>query len=220
MPIHVVGICGSPIQDSNTEHFLREALKAAEEAGATTTLIPLAGKEIHDCTHCNFCMSKQTSGRFCGLQDDMDPLYAELVRADVIFLATPVYFGRLSGRLANFIDRLRCLYFGNLHKGKLANKVGGALAVSWYRNRGVETALLSIVEAYMGLELLPVGPPMVGSVLGAAGNASDNGTGEFDRTDKHGIHKDKHGLKGARLMAKRAVQVAGLLKSSEKQMTP
>jgi multimeric flavodoxin WrbA len=215
MPIHVIGICGSPIKDSNTEHFLREALKAAEESGATTTLIPLAGKEIHDCTHCNFCFGKQTADRYCGIDDDMSQLYKELVRADIIFMATPVYFGRLSGYLANFIDRLRCLYFGNLHKGKLTNKVGGALAVSWYRNRGVETSLISIVQAYMGLEMLPVGPPMVGSVLGAAGNASDNGTGDFDKTDKHGILKDKHGLKGARLMAKRAVLVAGLLRAGK-----
>jgi multimeric flavodoxin WrbA len=212
MPIHVVGICGSPVKGGNTEHFLREALKAAEEAGATTTLIPLAGRDIRDCNHCNFCVRQQTADRYCGIEDGMAPLYAELVRADIVFLATPVYFGRLSGYLANFVDRLRCLYFGNLHKGKMSNKVGCALAVSWYRNRGVETALMSIVEAYMGLEMLPVGPPMVGSVLGAAGNASEHGTGDFDAQDKLGILKDKHGLKGARLMAKRAVLVAGLLK--------
>jgi multimeric flavodoxin WrbA len=213
MTVTVLGICGSPVKGGNTEAFLNEALKAAAEMpGVKTRLVPLSGQNIGDCTQCNWCLSKQTAGQYCQVDDDMTALYPRLIGADVIMLATPVYFARLSGYLANFIDRLRCLYYGKVHAGKLDNKVGCALAVSWYRNRGVEPALISIVGAFLGLHILPVAPPFFGSVYGAAGNASRDGTGDFDRNDRLGILKDKHGLEGARTMAKRAVDVAQQLK--------
>ena len=31
--INILGICGSQVQDSNTEHILKEALKAVEQDG-------------------------------------------------------------------------------------------------------------------------------------------------------------------------------------------
>ena len=49
MEIKILGICGSPIKGGNTEVFLNEALKAAENTGnVQTELISLAGKEIKD----------------------------------------------------------------------------------------------------------------------------------------------------------------------------
>jgi len=213
MTITVLGICGSPIKGGNTEVFLSETLKAAAELpDVTTRLVRLADKDISDCTHCNWCITRQTTDRYCKVKDDMDAIYPELIRANVIMLATPVYFTRLSGYLANLIDRLRCLYLGRVHAGKLTNKVGCALAISWYRNRGVEPALVSIVGAFLGLQMLPVAPPRLGSPFGAAGSASKHGTGEFEAADKVGILKDRHGLEGARSMAQRAVAVARLLK--------
>jgi len=216
MPITVLGICGSPVKGGNTEAFLNEAMKAAAALpGVTTRLIRLADKNIGDCTHCNWCVTRQTADRYCQVKDDMSTIYPELINADVIMMATPVYFARLSGYLANLIDRLRCLYLGRVHAGKLTNKVGCALAVSWYRNRGVEPALVSIVSAFLGLQMLPVAPPVLGSPFGAAGAASKHGTGEFEVTDKVGILKDRHGLEGARSMARRAVAVARLLKPGD-----
>lgn len=216
MTITVLGICGSPVKGGNTEAFLNEALKtAAGLPDVTTMLIRLADKKIGDCTHCNWCITKQTAERYCQVKDDMDALYPKLISADVIMLATPVYFARLSGYLANLIDRLRCLYLGRVHAGKLTNKVGCALAVSWYRNRGVEPALVSIVGAFLGLQILPVAPPRLGSPFGAAGVASKHGEGEFEAADKVGVLKDHHGLEGARTMAKRAVTVARLLKRQD-----
>ncbi|MCX8126956.1 MAG: flavodoxin family protein [Dehalococcoidia bacterium] len=214
MTITVLGICGSPVKGGNTEAFLKEALEAAADTPeVTTSMVRLNDKRIGDCVHCNWCITSQTPDRYCRLDDDMEAIYPELIRADVIMLATPVYFARLSGYMASFIDRLRCLYLGRVHAGKLVNKVGCALAVSWYRNRGVEPALVSIVGAFLGLQMLPVAPPKLGSPFGAAGTSSRHGTGEFEATDRVGVLKDHHGLEGARTMAKRAVAVARLIRS-------
>jgi multimeric flavodoxin WrbA len=214
MEIKILGICGSPIKHGNTEVFLEEALKAAEGTGnVQTELISLAGKEIRDCRHCNWCLAKQVEGKFCSQNDDMVEIYPRVLQADGLLLASPVYIGRLSGYLACFIDRLRVFAFGNLYRGKLHNKVGGALSVAWERNAGVETTLISILFAFMVLEMIPVGPHHgFGALGGAGGLSSDHGTGKFDPKDKLGVLKDEYGLKGARSLGRRVAEVSKLLK--------
>jgi multimeric flavodoxin WrbA len=215
--LKVLGICGSPIKGGNTELFLQEALKAAAEMGGVTTeLIALAGKEIKGCLHCNFCVGKrQEEGKFCAQKDDMLEIYPRLMEADALLLATPVYLGRLSGPLADFLDRLRAINDGKYYHRRLENKVGGALAVAWFRNTGLETALLSIVFGFFSLKMLPVGPGRGGCQWGATGLSSDAGTGKFDPADKHGVLKDQYGLDSARNLGRRVVEVARTLKAGQ-----
>jgi len=219
MEIKILGVCGSPIKGGNTELFLKEALKAAEAIGGVQTeFITLAGREIRDCRHCNWCIRKQTEGKFCVQDDDMKEIFPKVLQADGLILASPVYVGRLSGYLACFLDRFRVFAHGNLYSGKLHNKVGGALAVSWFRNRGIEITLISILLTLIGFEMIPVGPSHeFGASGGAAGLSSDGGTGKFDPKDKLGILKDEYGLKGARSLGERVVEIAKLLKTGSYQ---
>jgi multimeric flavodoxin WrbA len=212
--IKILGVCGSPIKGGNTEVFLKEALKAAEDTSEVQTeLIALAGKEIRDCRHCNWCITKQAEGKFCSQEDDMAEIFPKVLEADAILLASPVYVGRLSGYMACFIDRLRVFLFGNLYRGKLHNKVGGALSVGWGRNFGIETTLISILSAFMLLEMIPVGPHHgLGALGGAGGLSSEGGTGKFDPKDKLGVLKDEYALKGARSLGQRVAEVTKLLK--------
>ena len=219
MEIKILGVCGSPIEGGNTEVFLKEALKAAESAsGVQIEFISLAGKEIRDCRHCNWCVTKQTEGKFCSQNDDMTEIFPRVLQADGLLLASPVYIGRLSGYLACFLDRLRVFAFGNLYRGKLHNKVGGALSVGWSRNFGIETTLISIVSAFMILGMIPVGPHHgLGALGGAGGLSSGDGTGKFDPEDKFGILRDEYGLKGARSLGQRIAEISKLLKAGAEQ---
>lgn len=220
MEIEILGICGSPVKGGNTEVFLREALKAAEETGdVRSNLIPLAGKEIRDCRHCNWCLRKQEESKFCAQEDDMMEIFPQIVKADALILATPVYIIRLSGYLACLLDRFRAFTWGNVYKGKLENKVGGALAVAWFRNRGGEIALLSITSAFLAFGMIPVAPSEgLGSAYGAVGLSSEDGTGKFSPKDKLGILQDEYGLKGARSLGKRVAEITKLLKSGLPQL--
>lgn len=215
MVIEVLGICGSPVKGGNTEAFLREALKAAEETGdVNTNLISLAGKEIRSCRHCNWCLRKQEEGKFCAQEDGMVEIFPQIVKADALLLATPVYINRLSGYLACFLDRFRAFAWGNVYRGKVKNKVGGAMALAWFRNRGQESALLSIIGAFLGFEMIVVGcPEGLGSPFGAAGVSSQDGTGKFDPKDRLGILHDEYGLTGARALGKRLAEVTKLVKA-------
>ncbi len=80
--------------------------------------------------------------------------------------------------MANFLDRMRVFAHGNYYKGRLVDKVGGALAVGWFRHGGLETTLLSIFWAFMTFEMIPVGTGM-GSPLGAPALASRGGNRGF-----------------------------------------
>ena len=102
MEIKVLGISGSPIKDGNTDCFLQEALNAVEGTeGVTTEMVSLAGKDIKDCKHCNWCLKKQKKGFFCAIKDDAQGIFPKILEADALLLATPVYLGRLSGYMAN-----------------------------------------------------------------------------------------------------------------------
>lgn len=218
MEIKVLGVCGSPIKGGNTEAFLREALKTAQEfGGVKTELLTLAGRKIENCRHCNWCLAKQAEGEFCAIKDDMTEIFPKVLDADALLIATPVYTTRLSAYLATFLDRFRIFGHGNFYKGKLANKVGGALAVGWYRNLGIETALLSIVSPLLTFGMLPVNCPW-GSPYGAAGLSSEQGTGRFDPKDKLGVLKDDFGLSRAQMLVERLVEVSRIVKGGQEKL--
>ncbi len=214
MEITVLGICGSPIEGGNTEALLRKCLSAAGAAGEVkTVLITLTGKNVADCRHCNWCLSKQEQGRFCLQEDDMSDIYAHLLSADAIVLASPAYIGRMSGYMACMLDRLRALLMGNHYRGSLRNKVGAAMAVGWGRNQGIETTLLSLISAIFMMEMIPVGPPHGrGSTFGVAGLASEHGSGKFDPANRLGVLQDKLAVKGAEDLGMRIAEITKMLR--------
>lgn len=215
LEIKILGVCGSPIKGGNTQVFLEQALKAAEETGGVKTeLILLAGKNIHDCRHCNWCMIRQEEGKYCNVQDDMAELFPRLIESDAIMIATPVYMTRPTGYLSCFLDRWRCIGHGKFYKQMFENKIGGALAVAWYRHQGMETALQAIVSSFMLTGMLPVncGGFGIGSPYGACGVTSPGGEGKFDSKVKLGVLQDEYGLFSARSLGKKLAEVTKIVK--------
>ena len=54
----IIGICGSPRKDGNTEQLLGVCLEAARNAGCETELITLCDKSIKGCIACMQCKDK------------------------------------------------------------------------------------------------------------------------------------------------------------------
>jgi multimeric flavodoxin WrbA len=210
--IHVLGICGSPVKDSNTEVILREALKAIETDDVQIDLFTMNDKKIQDCRHCNWCMGKQSEGNYCAIKDDMEELYPKVVKADALMVASPVYLARLSGHLASVLDRVRCIHYGKHYAGGMKHKVGAALAVSWFRNSGIETTLTTIHWCFLTYQMVIAVPGSI-STFGGAGLSSLSGAGGFDPKDKHQVLKDEYGLKTAKATAKSMVELARIIKA-------
>jgi multimeric flavodoxin WrbA len=211
MPYKIVGISGSPVNKGNVDVFLASIMDMASEKGLESETIHLSKLTIKNCIHCNFCLSKQKTGKYCSLEDDAQKIFEKLERADIIVLASPVYFMRTSGMMATFIDRLRVFIFGNIVGGKLRNKIGLSAGVSWLRHGGMETTHLSHLFAFITLDMIPATVHSSISPLGASAVASRHGEGKFDRSIRIGIGEDQAGLESARANFNRALELAELI---------
>lgn len=102
----ILGLQGSPRKQGNTGMLLSSFLEEAERLGAHTYSLEVAQKKIHPCIGCGHC-EKQG---FCIIQDDMTEVYALLRRADLIAMATPIFFYSVPAQLKALIDRSQTLW--------------------------------------------------------------------------------------------------------------
>lgn len=213
MEIKILGIAGSPVKDGNVETFLDNMLgSVSKKKDVSFETVKLSRCDIHDCTHCNFCLRKQQPGKYCSIDDGAQEIFDKCEAADILVFATPVYFMRTSGRMAALLDRLRVFVFGNIAGGKLKNKVGVSAAVAWARHGGFETTHIDHICEFLTLEMIPVSVHHCISPLGASAVASPMGSGAFDKNIRLGAMNDIPGLHSASAMMNRALELATLLK--------
>jgi multimeric flavodoxin WrbA len=214
MTIKLLGICGSRVKNGNTEALLKEAFSRADEhQDVESQLILLAGKEIGPCNHCNWCIKNQTEEKFCTQDDDMSEIYPKLLAADGIFLASPAHFGRLSGLMADSIDRTRAFVHGNVHKFPLKNKIGGALALAFFRGGGIETTLSSLNLMFFAHQMIVASSGMY--QLGAAAYSSREGKGRFEKAPRHTIREDDYGILSSKMLVDRVIELAHIVKAGQ-----
>ena len=205
----VLGIHSSPIKNGNTAWLLDHAMREAEKAGEVTAeTVALSGLTIADCRHCNWCMTKQTPDRLCSIQDDASPILEKIRDCDVLILASPVYFSRLSGTMACLIDRTRCFTFGKSGHLALKGKVGVALAVGWCRNLGMETTLASIHGAFLVHEMLAPSCHAAGALYGVGVVSGQRDEAFSYKRDKLGAKDDREGLHSTGLYVREAIRTA------------
>ena len=211
MPYRIVGVSGSPIKEGNTDTFLSTIMDHATEKGLQTDTVNLAEMTIKNCIHCNFCLAKQKTEKYCSLKDDAQLIYDKFANADIIVLASPVYFMRTSGLMATFLDRLRVFIFGNVAGGNLKNKIGISAGVSWLRHGGMETTHLSHICAFITLDMIPATTHSSISPLGASAVSSRHGEGVFDPKVRLGVNEDQAGVKSAKAQVARALELVELI---------
>jgi multimeric flavodoxin WrbA len=93
---------GSPREKGNSATLANQLTLDAKKSGAEVESIYLHDMDIRPCDACDFC---QEDGSGCVIADDMQTLYPKLSAADVIVLATPVYWFSLPAQLKLCIDR-------------------------------------------------------------------------------------------------------------------
>ncbi len=106
LEMKVLGIFGSPRRGGNTELLLEEALKGARAEGAEVERLFLTDFTITPCKECHGC--DQTGE--CVILDDMQKIYPKLLEADVIILASPIFFYGVTAWAKALIDRSQALW--------------------------------------------------------------------------------------------------------------
>ena len=102
----VVIISASPRKGGNSDTLCEEFRRGCEEAGNQVVKISLRDKQINFCKACYYC---KKAGE-CIQKDDVPAILQQLTEADVIVLATPVYFYTMCGQMKIMIDRCCARY--------------------------------------------------------------------------------------------------------------
>ncbi len=97
----ILVISSSPRKGGNSDLLCDQFIKGALEAGHKVEKIALREKNIHPCLGCGACESSHR----CVQKDDMAAVLDRIVEADVIVMATPVYFYTMSAQMKTLIDR-------------------------------------------------------------------------------------------------------------------
>lgn len=215
LPVRILGVSGSPIEEGNVDTLLQDALAGQTGVpGVEFEIVRLSsGLEISDCRQCNWCLKKQAAERYCCRDDDMRDIYPKLDTADVLVFATPVYFGRLSGYLASFIDRLRVYVHGNVSHGLLRDKVGASIAVAWFRMGGLEIATATLNQFFFSVNMVIAAPEL--GLAGATAFSSLEGTGARMEDDRLLVMRDELGVASAHSAVARAVELSRLLRAGK-----
>ncbi len=98
----VLILSGSPRKGGNSDILCDEFMKGAEEAGNAVEKIRVSAKKIAPCLGCYYCSSH---GGECVHKDDMAEVLQKMIEADVLVLASPVYFYSIAAQLKALIDR-------------------------------------------------------------------------------------------------------------------
>lgn len=105
--MEIVALLGSPRASGNSAFIAERFLKAARKKGARTTVFALNKMRYRGCQACDAC---KTRTEHCVLKDDLTPVLEAVQRADVLLLATPVYYGDVTAQMKGFIDRTFCFF--------------------------------------------------------------------------------------------------------------
>ncbi len=97
----VLILAGSPRQGGNSDLLCDAFAKGAKEAGHEVEKIYVQKQKISPCLACYGCRGTGV----CVQKDDMADILDKMVGADVIVLATPVYFYSMDGQMKTLIDR-------------------------------------------------------------------------------------------------------------------
>ena len=104
---NVLILSSSPRRGGNSDRLCDAFLQGCKDAGHTVEKIFLKDKHINYCTGCGIC---SMYGKPCPQKDDAAEVLEKMIAADVIVMATPVYFYTMSAQMKTLIDRCCGLY--------------------------------------------------------------------------------------------------------------
>lgn len=149
----VLILSASPRKGGNSDLLCDQFLQGAQEGGYQAEKIFLKHKSINYCTGCGVCFG----GKPCSQKDDMREILEKMVEADVIVMATPVYFYTMNGQMKTLIDRT-CARYREISNKEFYFIVAAA--------DGSKSAMQRTIEEFRGFTYCLSNPKEKGIVYG------------------------------------------------------
>ena len=103
----ILGLQGSPRKKGNTRFLLERFMQSAARRGARTQIIDVTRKNVIPCKELVVCEKKG----YCPLEDDMlHDIYPALRRAEIVVLASPIFFYSMTAQLKAVVDRCQTFW--------------------------------------------------------------------------------------------------------------
>lgn len=131
----IVVLIGSPNKNGSTNLIAHEFEKGAIESGNRVVMIDVAHANVGACGGCVACGYNGP----CVKKDNMENIKAEILSADMLVFATPLYYYGMSAQLKTVVDRF-CAFNGTLQRKHMKSAL---LAVAWNSDDWTFDALTS-----------------------------------------------------------------------------
>ena len=100
--MNILILSGSPRKGGNTD-LLVEAFVKGTSQKHHVEVMSIHDYKVNPCMGCNACFKSKDNT--CAQKDDMAMIYEKMAHADMLVIASPVYFYGLSAQLKAVIDR-------------------------------------------------------------------------------------------------------------------
>lgn len=100
---NIVILVGSVRKKGNTARLAQSFAEGAAKNN-NVEIVSVADYNVNPCIGCNSCFTRE--GNQCFQNDDMVRIYDKLRNADIVVIASPVYFYGISAQLKAVVDRL------------------------------------------------------------------------------------------------------------------
>ena len=129
--MNVLILMGSPRLSGNTAELCRPFMEELSVNGADVRYVTLADKDIRPCRGCYAC--QEVSGEYGCVQKDDMPV-EDILWADLIVLATPIYAWYCAAPMKNVLDRHYGFnkYYGSAEGSLWAGKKVAIVATHGY----------------------------------------------------------------------------------------
>lgn len=144
----VLGISGSPVENSNTDTLVKTMMEAT---GAEQEFVKLSNIKVGPCLACKKCVCTNE----CVQDDDFKWLSQKVLDADAIVIGSPVMYGNPSAFTKAFVERLWSLRHVKL---LTQGKIGATAVVGW--------SFTNEVSKWLNYILMVSGIEVVGDVIG------------------------------------------------------
>ena len=154
--MRILVLNGSPRPKGNTKQMVEAFREGANSSGHQVDVVDVCQKKIGGCIACEYCHTKGNGA--CIQKDDMQEIYTLLKDAEMLVIASPIYYHGISGQLKCVIDRFYSAAYptkppklkkvamilssgaGNMYEGALFSFKGDFLDYLGLENMGVFTA--------------------------------------------------------------------------------
>lgn len=121
--MNILILSGSPRKGGNTDLLVEAFVKGASQKHHVE-IVSVHDYKVNPCMGCNACFKNE--GNICAQKDDMALIYEKANEADMLVIASPVYFYGLSAQLKSVIDRFHNPIRDTFHIKKMALLLVGA----------------------------------------------------------------------------------------------